>query len=88
MFEQPDSSSYTIYSKSNCLYCTKAKQLLKDETFHIIDCDQYLSERKLEFMEFISKFTKQNTFPFIFYNGGFIGGYNELLNHLTFMEDF
>lgn len=82
IFESPSKEGYTIYSKSGCPNCTKVKKLL--ETNHItatqiIDCDDYLIESKEEFLQFIYDIIgkEYRTFPMVFYNGTFIGGYTE-----------
>ena len=46
---RPGSDSYTIYSKSGCLYCTKAKGLLQNERVPplVVNCDKFLLENKV-----------------------------------------
>ncbi len=76
--EQPQSKGYTIYSKSNCPYCTNAKQLLT--AAHIVDCDEFLTaEKKPDFLEQMDVFTglQYRTFPMVFHNGKFVGGFTE-----------
>jgi glutaredoxin len=84
--EEPVSSGYTIYSKSGCVYCTKSKHDLNAKNIVpvVIDCDEYILDNKPAFLEFIkSKAGKDyRSFPMIFYNGQFIGGYVELKSHL------
>jgi len=79
-FENP-SKEFTIYGKSGCTFCVKAKSLLKEKNliFNVIDCDEYLIEDKPGFLEFIKNIAGKevNIFPMIFYQGKFIGGYNE-----------
>jgi glutaredoxin len=45
----------------------------------IVDCDSYLAENKEEFLQYIQQITNTNyrTFPMVFLNGTFIGGYTE-----------
>jgi glutaredoxin len=80
-FEKPSTSGYTIYSKSRCPFCTKAKALLQDEPYTIIDCDQYLTDEniKQQFLQFIEILINKQyrTFPMIFKDGEFIGGFTE-----------
>ena len=77
----PASNSYTIYSKSGCIYCTKAKELLQNE--HIpplfVNCDKFLLENKEEFLNQMKPLIgrEYRTFPMIFKNGIFVGGYTE-----------
>jgi glutaredoxin len=87
-FEKPLKSGFTIYSKSGCPNCTKAKALLKSKNllFKVIDCDEYIIENKETFLLFIISLTNKEvkTFPIIFYDGKFVGGYNETVK---FVDD-
>jgi len=80
-FEKPIESGFTIYSKSGCSNCTKVKALLNDKNLllKVIDCDEYILEDKESFLSFITSLSNKEvkTFPIIFYDGKFIGGYNE-----------
>jgi len=75
----PASDSYTIYSKSGCLNCTKAKVLLENERVPplYVDCDEFLLENKQEFLNQMKVLIgyEYKLFPMIFKNGIFIGGY-------------
>ena len=83
-FKSPLNNGYTIYSKSGCTYCDKAKLLLKDEVMIVISCDEYLIDSKDKFLEFISSIAKKEykSFPMIFKDANFIGGYSDLLKCL------
>ena len=80
---EPNNNGFTIYSKSGCANCNKVKNLLKENhfLFKVIDCDDYLLEDKEHFLLFIKEKTNTNTdwktFPIIFFDGKFIGGYSE-----------
>jgi len=80
-FEKPSVTGYTIYSKSRCPFCTKVKVLLEEEPYTIIDCDPYLTDEntKQEFLQFIENLINKQyrTFPMIFKDGQFIGGFTE-----------
>ena len=79
-FEKPQQNGYTIYSKSGCSFCVKAKVLLAQESnIKIIDCDDYLAENREKFLIFIKTIVgrEYKTFPIIFHNNQFIGGFNE-----------
>uniref|UniRef100_A0A6C0DCG9 Glutaredoxin domain-containing protein n=1 Tax=viral metagenome TaxID=1070528 RepID=A0A6C0DCG9_9ZZZZ len=80
-FEKPSEVGYTIYSKSRCPFCTKAKVLLEEEPYTIIDCDMYLVDdtTKQQFLLFIENIIgkEYRTFPMIFKDGEFIGGFTE-----------
>jgi glutaredoxin len=84
-FEKP-SKGFTIYSKSGCTFCVKVKSLLKEKglIFNMVDCDEYLIEDKPAFLEFIKELAGRevNSFPMIFFDGKFIGGYNETKDYL------
>ena len=80
-FEKPIESGFTIYSKSGCSNCTKVKALLNDKNLllKVIDSDEYILEDKESFLSFITSLSNKEvkTFPIIFYDCKFIGGYNE-----------
>lgn len=81
-FIEPLKTGFTIYSKSGCPDCRKAKDLLNVENdIQIINCDEYLLEDKEEFLNYIKEKTKGvecRTFPMIFYGEEFIGGLKKL----------
>jgi len=81
-FVKPSPNSYTIYSKTGCPYCVKAKALLENLTppTYIVDCDEYLKQHKEEFLDFVKRLAdgvEHRTFPVVFYEGKFVGGYKE-----------
>ena len=86
-FENPSESGFTIYTKSGCPNCTKVKALLKDKKlkFNLIDCDEYIIEDKDFFLLFIKELTNTEvkTFPIIFYDKEFIGGYSETVKFVN-----
>ena len=77
----PASDAYTIYFKSGCLYCTKAKVLLQNEPVPplVVNCDEFLLEDKQEFLNLMKSVIgyEYKTLPMIFKNGRFIGGYTK-----------
>ena len=112
----PTSDRFTVYTKKNCSYCEKVKDLLEHsfETPEIIPCDDFLtndfltddfltddfltndfltndfltndfltnsnkSTKKQKFVAFMNSLTKDKfkTFPVVFFDKTFIGGYNE-----------
>lgn len=83
-FINPTKKGYTIYSKSGCPYCDKAKKLLEDDNLTVVDCDSYLTSSKDEFLKFIANLSKkeQKMFPIIFKDAQIIGGYSDLLGYL------
>ncbi len=93
----PIENGYTIYGKSGCPNCNKAKNLLKEsaKTFIYVSCDEYLLEDKERFLVFIENIAtnKVSLFPMIFYNKCYIGSFEQLKTHLNklsinFDEDF
>jgi glutaredoxin len=89
----PSPHGYTIYSKSGCPYCDRAKHLLAYEDTQIIDCDSLLSDRDF-FLETMRNYCGRDyqMFPMIFHNGRFIGGYDDTKayfdSQLLSCEDF
>ena len=81
---------FEVYSKPNCSFCTKAKQLLtnKGEEFKVIDIaegsieDQTLARELLinRVIETTGELPK--TMPQIFYGDQYVGGYTELAKML------
>uniref|UniRef100_A0A6C0JI22 Glutaredoxin domain-containing protein n=1 Tax=viral metagenome TaxID=1070528 RepID=A0A6C0JI22_9ZZZZ len=82
-FELPSGEGYTIYTKSQCGFCIKSKNLLKAEPYTMIDCDEYLLEDKEAFLAFIETICGKSyrTFPIIFKDGKFLGGFSETKTH-------
>mgnify|MGYP000217856025 FL=1 len=73
----------TIYSKNNCVYCTKAKALLKglgleyeEKTF-----EKDFNSDASKMIEDIGKNVR--TMPQIKIDGELIGGYNQLVEHFN-----
>ena len=85
-FIKPFPTGFTIYSKSGCPNCNKVKLLLKEKNllFSIIDCDEYILENKDFFLLFIKELINKEwkTFPIVFDNGKFIGGYQETQKYI------
>jgi len=86
--ESPNQFGYTIYSKNNCPYCVKAKALIKDA--QIIECDGYLTADKSTFLKYMDAYsrTEYRTFPMIFYDGEFIGGFTSAQKHFDKLQSF
>lgn len=85
-FESPSKTGFTIYSKSGCSNCTSIKNFLQDNKleYSIIDCDEYLIEERNNFLEFIENICQKevNTFPMVFFDGKFVGGYKETKEYI------
>jgi len=81
----PQKKGFTVYTRFGCAYCTYAKQILKNETVTIIDCDDYLSsEGNAVFFEKMQTVMGKphKTFPIIFHKGIFIGGFTETKQYM------
>ena len=75
-----------IYSKTNCVFCDKAKMRLQKHNpkIHMLDQDYNRDD-------FFKKFPNARTFPQIIIDKKHIGGYVELkkwLDQNSFDEDF
>ena len=63
--------NFTVYSKENCPYCTKIKQVLElSECKHII----YTLDQDFTREEFYAEFGEGSTFPQIICNDTKLGG--------------
>ena len=90
MFEPPAKEGYTLYSKTGCVNCLKARRMIEDKFPYLdfplkyINCDDYLVEDRQGFLSNIKLFAggEVKMFPMIFYNGEYIGSYNALAIHL------
>jgi glutaredoxin len=78
MFELQD-KGYSIFTKENCKWCKKIKLLLPDAHYIHVEIPPPPSKYRQEFFYQIDSLSKQQprTFPIVFYNKHFIGGYKE-----------
>lgn len=74
-----------IYSRPGCIYCTKAKDLLKRKGFVYTEYNiDGVTVTKKSIEERIGDgTTKVNTIPQIFFDDKHIGGYVELVEHFA-----
>jgi len=92
-FTFPNKTKFTIYTKSECKFCTSVKMLLEDSNieYDSINCDDYLKNDRDDFLMFIKSLTNREwkTFPMVFDNQAqFIGGFNETQNYLPKILNF
>jgi glutaredoxin len=91
-FFTPLDTGFTIYSKSGCTNCTKVKKLLLDNQSFFVDisCDEYLLEDKEGFLFFIKERANKEykTFPMVFKDRKFIGGFVETQLHFDKLSCF
>ena len=75
----PEYAGYTIYSKSGCIYCDRVKVLLEFEQTTVVNCDEYLVSDREWFLRTMRIFCGRDyqMFPMVFYQGKFIGGYDD-----------
>lgn len=64
-----------LYTKEGCSYCTMAKNLLSEKQ---IKFESIEIGNNQDLFTKLSNQTGQNTVPFIFIDGRFIGGYQDL----------
>lgn len=67
--------SIVMYSKSDCSYCDKARELLRTQGKFFIE---YKLERDFSRETLKALFPSAKTFPVITIDSKYIGGYNEL----------
>ena len=68
-----------IYSKDNCIFCTKAKAVLSSHNPQVLMLDEDYSRD-----QFFEIFPTAKTFPQIIINGEKNGGYHELERWMAF----
>jgi glutaredoxin len=86
-FLSPVMKGYTVYSKSGCPFCVKVKYLLGSMSVSAdyINCDEYLLNDRDGFLAFIRAYIggrDWRTFPMVFLDGVFIGGYMDTKAYL------
>ena len=92
----PIQNEWTIYTKSNCDYCTKVKKILENESYTLVNCDKWLETQddKTIFLDQMKKIIgyEHKTFPMVFNDKKFIGGFYEVEKYLsikfTITDDF
>lgn len=83
----PEPGSWVVYSKTGCVYCDKAKNLLhkKNKSYKVIMCDELLFEDRQRCLNELGLFSKINvtTFPLVVDpEGKSVGGYTDLERRL------
>lgn len=68
-----------MYSKDNCAFCDKAKNLLKMKAIEFIE---YKLDKDFDRDTLLEQFPEARTFPVITLDKKYIGGYNELYDLL------
>ena len=84
MLVPPERKGFTVYTKSRCSFCDKIKILLEKEketrTVRFVNCDDILAQpnKKEELLNTFQKWaygTPVKTFPVVFLDGIYIGGF-------------
>lgn len=84
---EPVPHTITVYTKSNCSNCDKLKAYLIKNSFiyQTIDCDPYLEDEEMKncFLTQMHYYSgkKIKSFPMVFYDCRYIGGYYDLLEY-------
>jgi glutaredoxin len=75
--------SYVVYSKDSCVFCDKAKDLLKRQSKEFIE---YKLGKDFDRDTLLELFPQARSFPVITLDKEFVGGYNELCKSLNVKE--
>jgi glutaredoxin 3 len=82
--EKADNNTTVVYSKPNCSYCVKAKNLLKMKNIPFVEMligtDISVEQLMEEFT--VNKLPPPRTAPQIIFKGKYMGGYDKLEAHL------
>ena len=78
------SSGFTILTKENCKWCTRVKELVPNAQFILCNVPQAPSKERAEFLRAVDELsgTTPRTFPMVFYNKTFVGGFQETKHFL------
>jgi glutaredoxin len=84
-FPEINKKHIVLLSLTNCITCEKIKGyfISKNIFFENISCNQYLNDETFKTKIFLlnSKNKKEITFPIVFLNGVYMGGYDEILEY-------
>lgn len=75
---------FIVYGKSNCVFCTKAIELLLLKDLPYLYLDVSVQDNLKKFKEI---FVGINQVPQITYNDMYIGGYTDLERYITDLPD-
>ena len=82
----PRKTGYFMYSKKNCKWCQIATEKLPNVVTVTVDlCPEETEEFWEKMAEMIG--TDDRFFPMVFYNGIFLGGCTESLEHLELSSE-
>ncbi len=69
-----------IYSRENCAFCLKAKNLLNENN---IQYQEIIIGKDIDRNEVIQKFPNRKLLPIVLTNDTMIGGYEDLVNYIS-----
>jgi len=87
-FTQNPDNEYVIYTRSGCDFCKRLKNLLiiENKSFSEINCDHHITntQHKERFFYSVKNSIGRDwkTFPIVFTNSMFIGGYTETVKYI------
>lgn len=73
-----------VYSKDNCIYCTKIKDLLHFSGLEYEEKSLSSGYTKEEIQERVGSDKKINTVPQVFVDGEYLGGYLEVVEFIAY----
>lgn len=94
---KPNLNGWTIYTKSDCIYCSEVKKILENKSCIIINCDKWIECDKQNKENFLNQMKviigyEYKKFPMVFCDKIFIGGYKDVEKYLkskfVISEDF
>lgn len=80
-FPEPAPLGFTVYTKMLCPYCERTKNALQgDYVVKYVDCDEILIKDKEIFLREMEVWCGKShrTFPMVFFDGVFLGGFTDL----------
>lgn len=76
-----------IYTKNNCIYCTKAKDILKKRKIDYTEILVSSPEDKQVLQNRVGEEKKINVVPQFFKDGNFLGGYIDFLEYFASRDE-
>ena len=73
-----------IYSKNNCDYCTKIKDLLKFHSVNYVEKNLSEGYTKEEIQDRVGPDKKINVVPQVFVDGQYLGGYVDFIEFVAY----
>jgi glutaredoxin len=83
----PEKFGYTVFTRKNCTFCDKLKHLFFSEAIEDIkwiESDEFIATNKYAFLLHVENCAGvvHTTFPIVFHNGSFVGGYNDTVAYV------